>query len=145
MRSAGINGMRNIILLIAFTVCALGASAAGAQDRDPFFPDGQRSAPTATAPQDANWGRDPFSRPFEGKPSALQPVRGMIDRIRGKSLTGIIYGKQARVAIIGGETYQEGSMVGDQKLVDIKRRSVVFMNGSGSYEEVFLEDFSIRK
>jgi len=121
------------------------AASIQAQDRDPFFPDGQRSAPTATAPQDTTWGRDPFSRPFEGKPSVLQPVRGLIDRVRGKGLTGIIYGKQARVAIIGGETYQEGSMVGDQKLVDVKRRSVVLMNGSGSYEEVFLDDFSIRK
>jgi hypothetical protein len=50
-----------------------------------------------------------------------------------------------RVAIIGGETYREGSMVGDQKLVDIKKRSVVLMNGSGGYDEVFLDDFSIRK
>jgi hypothetical protein len=66
-------------------------------------------------------------------------------RGRARTLTGIIYGKNVRLAIIGGETLGEGSMVGEQKLVDIRRRSVVLMNPAGGSEEIFLENFSIRK
>ena len=144
MRSLYIMNKKSAILFL-LVVAMLCPASVQAQERDPFFPDGPRSGPTASASQDTTWGRDPFSRHFEGKPSPLQPVRGVIDRIRGKALTGIIHSKQVRVAIIGGETYREGSMVGDQKLVDIKKRSVVLMNGSGGYDEVFLDDFSIRK
>jgi hypothetical protein len=36
-------------------------------------------------------------------------------------------------------------MIGDQKLRDIRTRSVVLMNSAGNTEEMFLEDFSIRK
>jgi len=59
-------------------------------------------------------------------------------------LTGIIYSNDARVAIFGGETYQEGSKVGDRKLVEIRMRSVVLMSVSGEKEEVFLEDFTMK-
>jgi hypothetical protein len=72
-------------------------------------------------------------------------ARGVLDLIGGRNLTGIIYSKHVRVAIIGGEALKEGSMVGDQKIVDIRRRSIVLQNSAGSREEVFLEDFSIRK
>jgi hypothetical protein len=60
-------------------------------------------------------------------------------------LTGIIYSKDVRLAIFGGETYQEGSKVGDRKLVDIRTRSVVFMSAAGDKEEVFLEDFTMNR
>jgi len=60
-------------------------------------------------------------------------------------LTGIIYSTDVRLAIFGGETYHEGSMVGDRKLVDIRARSVVFKSAAGGQEEVFLEDFTMSK
>ena len=63
----------------------------------------------------------------------------------GRTLTGIIFSEDVRLAIIGGETYQEGVKVGDRKLVDIRRRSVVFMSAAGEKEEVFLEDFTMNK
>jgi hypothetical protein len=117
-----------------------------AQEKDPFFPSGPRSAVTVSTSHDNNWGRDPFSRPFEETTrSPASSVRGVLDLIGGRNLTGIIYSKHVRVAIIGGEAVKEGGMVGDQKIVDIRRRSIVLQNSAGSREEVFLEDFSIRK
>jgi hypothetical protein len=139
--------MRNIVLNILFVVVWMTtASTVWTQERDPFFPSGPRSAVTMSAPRDSNWGRDPFSRPFEETTrSPASSVRSVLDLIGGRNLTGIIYSKDARVAIIGGEALKEGSMVGDQKVVDIRRRSVILQNSAGSREEVFLEDFSIRK
>lgn len=141
----GLRVMKKILsisILMAVATCAYAAPASQAEkERDPFFPAGPRSSMGATAPQDSDWGRDPFSKPFEGKtlPAASS------GRSRAGGLTGIIYGRSARVAIIDGEAYKEGSKVGDQKLVDIRKRSVVLMNHSGSREEIFLEDFSIGK
>ena len=60
-------------------------------------------------------------------------------------LTGIIYGERLRPAIYGGETYREGSTVGDRKLVNIREKSVVFKSEAGEKEEIFLEDFSVSK
>lgn len=136
--------MRIIILQIALMMCVLGATATGAQEKDPFFPAGPRSAVTGSVPSGAAWGRDPFSKPFETKPQ-IPTVGGIVDRLRGRTLTGIIYSRNVRLAIIGGETYKEGSKVGERKLVDIRRRSVVLRSDSGDYEELFLEDFSMRK
>ena len=135
-----------IIALLAMSLF-LGASSASTQEseavRDPFFSDGPRTSATASASPDSSWGRDPFNRPFEGTAPTLAP--GPAAHARGQNLTGIIYGKNVRLAIIGGETFREGSMVGDQKLTDIRGHSVVFVNSTGGREEVFLEDFSIRK
>jgi hypothetical protein len=124
-------------LLVVWLLCT---GVAGAQERDPFFPAGPKSSMGTSVPQDSNWGRDPFSKPFEGK---TPPAASSGARARG--LTGIIYGQNARIAIIDGETYREGGKVGDQKLLDIRKRSVVLMNSSGSREEIFMEDFSIGK
>jgi hypothetical protein len=134
------------IFLIAILMMAAIATAALAQeeapDRDPFYPSEQRR-PAASTPAGPDWGRDPFTSPFAGKGPVQQQEHGRRERTR--TLTGIIYGKNVRLAIIGGETLQEGSMVGDQKLVDIRKRSVVLMNPAGGSEEIFLENFSIRK
>jgi len=138
--------MRNIIVQTLIIVWVLGGSAGWAQEKDPFFPSGPRSGATVSTSYDNNRGRDPFSRPFEETSrSPASSVRGVLDLIGGRNLTGIIYSKRVRVAIIGGEALKEGSMVGDQKLVDIRRRSIVLQNSVGSREEVFLEDFSMRK
>ncbi len=129
----------NLMLSCILALSALCCAAAWAQEgTDPFHP--PERGPAAPSGE-AVWGRDPFSNPFPEKTPVLRtgPARGAEKR----GLTGIIYSKQARVAIIGGETLREGSMVGDKKLVDIRRRSVVFMNASGGYEEMTLEDFSI--
>ena len=130
-----------IVLLIICTTCVLGASVTLSQEKDPFFPGGERSAVTASLPQENAWGRDPFTKPFEGKALSSTPTGSA-----GKGgLTGIIYGKHAHIAIIDGEAYKEGSHIEGRKLVQIRKRSVVFMSSSGSVEEVFLQDFSIRK
>lgn len=138
--------MRNIIIRALIIVWVLEGSAGWAEEQDPFFPSGPRSVATVSSPQENNWGRDPFSRPFEETSRSLVPSASrVLDLIGGRNLTGIIYSKHARVAIIGGEALKEGSMVGDKKLVDIRRRSIVLQNSAGSREEVFLEDFSIQK
>jgi hypothetical protein len=134
--------MQNIIIQIFFILLLAGGLSAWAEEKDPFFSGNPRSAASGSVSQERDWGRDPFNKPFEGKP---QPPTTPGDQTRGKGLTGIIYGKNARFAIIGGETYKEGSRIDDRKLVDIRRHSVVFMNDAGGREEVFLEDFSIRK
>ena len=133
------------LLITGALLSALCSVSAPAQDKDeekdPFFPSEKRPVAPAQAPGDGDWGRDPFSSPF-GK--TKQPQGG--DRHAGTGgLTGIIYGKHARLAIIDGEVFREGSAVGDRKLVDIRRKSVIFMSGGGGYEEVFLSDFSLGK
>jgi hypothetical protein len=115
-----------------------GSVCVAAEEKDPFFPAGPRSVETSSVPRDSEWGRDPFSRPFEGtnKPAPTPGARG---------LTGIICSKITCLAIIGGETYRLGSMMNGQRLVEIRRRSVVLKNSSGTREEMFLEEFSIKK
>jgi hypothetical protein len=129
-------------LVIAAAVFANAAAAQQAgQERDPFFGDGPRSSATNTSQASGEWGRDPFSKPFEGNANASVAV----SRGPERKLTGIIYGKSDRIAIINGEMVKEGSMVGDQKLMTIRKRSIVLMNSTGGTEEIFLENFSIRK
>lgn len=116
----------------------------GAVERDPFYPSAARPSVTAPPPggtDEGPWGRDPFDNPLAGK-ATMQ--KGPLSPGQDRALTGIIYSRNVRVAIFGGESYQEGSMVGDRKLVDIRRRSVVFMI-AGVKEEVFLGDFTMNK
>src|SRR3990172_1441303 len=133
------------LLITGALLSALCSVSAPAQDKDlekdPFFPSGKRPVAPAEAPGDSDWGRDPFNSPL-GNKTAL-PQKGGSQAAGG--LTGIIYGKHARLAIIDGEVFREGSAVGDRKLVDIRRKSVIFMSGGGGYEEVFLSDFSLGK
>jgi hypothetical protein len=141
---------KGLIALILVSMTAVLATATQAQEgaeRDPFYPSSGR--PSAATPRPdgdtennrADWGRDPFNNPLastvnQHKGPATPGVR---------MLTGIIYGKRVRLAIYGGETYRKGSTVGDRKLVDIRRQSVVFRSATGEKEEVFLEDFSVSK
>jgi len=116
----------------------------GAAERDPFYPSADRPGVTAPRPGgggERSWGRDPFNNPLAGKAIVQkgQPAPG------NRVLTGIIYSKDVRVAIFGGETYLEGGKVGDRKLVEIRMRSVVFMNAAGDKEELFLEDFTMNR
>jgi hypothetical protein len=135
-----------IYIILAMTVVFATAVQAreGAAERDPFYPSAGRPGATAPVPPsgDDAWGRDPFSNPLAGKPPAQKtaPSPGA-----GRILTGIIFSNDVRLAIIGGETYQEGVKIGDRKLVDIRMRSVVFMSAAGEKEEVFLEDFTMNK
>ena len=131
-----------IMVLMAAAFAGNSAAQEAGRERDPFFSAGPRSAGTGTLKQDDAWGRDPFNRPFEGK-TAVPQVQGSPSQ--GKILTGIIHGNAVRLAIISGELYKVGGMVGDQKLAEIRERSVVLMSASGGSEEVFLENFSIRK
>lgn len=131
------------ILSAMMVICATAAQAQeGRAERDPFYPSADR--PMATSPargEDNPWGRDPFENPFAGRSQALNaPASPGI-----RTLTGIIYGNDVRLAIYNGETYHEGGKVGDKKLVAIRSRSVVLMNAAGEREEVFLEDFSMSK
>jgi hypothetical protein len=130
------------VLLLTAAFASI-SPARAEQERDPFFSAGPRSsAPVTSAPDDGTWGRDPFNRPFEGAEKQAPPSGA---RARGPVLTGIIYSKDVRLAILGGETFREGSVIGDRKLSEIRAHSVVFLNSAGGTEEVSLEDFSIRK
>jgi hypothetical protein len=138
----------NIYILI--TILMFSAASAWGEEQDPFHPGGrpavkspaQTPESSASTTDTGTWGRDPFSNPFGGKAPA---AKGPKAAVRGPGLTGIIYSPEVRLAIINGETFREGSMIGDRKLVDIRARSVVFLNAAGGQEEEFLEDFSIRK
>jgi hypothetical protein len=136
------------IVIISTVVSAFSMTAAGAQEgeaeRDPFYPSADRPGVTAPRPSgtgERSWGRDPFNNPLAGKAIVHKghPSPG------NRMLTGIIYSKDVRVAIFGGETYQEGSKVGDRKLAEIRMRSVVLVSVAGQKEEVFLEDFTMNK
>jgi hypothetical protein len=136
--------MHKTILYIGMMIATAAFTSAvfaqpGGQERDPFFGDRPGSAVTVTSHDSGKWGRDPFAKPFEGS------FAGPATRAPEKKLTGIIYGNDVRIAIIGGEIVREGSMVGDQKLTSIRKRSIVLMSRTGGTEEIFLEDFTIRK
>jgi hypothetical protein len=138
---------RTVIISTVVSVFSMTAVVAhvDAEEKDPFYPSADRPGLTAPRPSETggerSWGRDPFNNPLAGKAIVQkgQPAPG------NRVLTGIIYSKDVRVAIFGGETYQEGSKVGDRKLVDIRSRSVVLMSSAGEKEEVFLEDFTMIK
>jgi hypothetical protein len=140
--------MRKGLLYIILTMTVIFATAVqareGAVENDPFHPSAGRPVATAPGPPsgDDSWGRDPFNNPLAGKPPAQKMAPSPVS---GRMLTGIIFSEDIRLAIIGGETYQEGVKIGDRKLVDIRRRSVVFMSAAGEKEEVFLEDFTMNK
>jgi len=128
-----------ISLMIASSFTNIVLAQQPGQERDPFFGERPGSSATSTSQDSGEWGRDPFTKPFEGTAIASAT------RAPEKKLTGIIYGNNVRIAIIGGEMVREGSMVGDHKLIKIRQRSIVLMNNTGGSEEIFLENFSIRK
>jgi hypothetical protein len=133
----------HILMLTGAVFVGIVSAQEPVPERDPFFSAGPRSSATISSSRDdGTWGRDPFNRPFEGAEHQA-PAPGA--RVRGLVLTGIIYGKEVRLAIIGGETFREGSVIGDRKLAEIRAHSVVFINSTGGTEEVSLEDFSMRK
>jgi len=136
--------MKSILItsvLLAGTFMSALSAQERPQERDPFYSEGPRSLETSTV-TDGEWGRDPFTRPFEGSATVQQPVAV---RTPGKKLTGIIFNKDTRLAIIGGETVKENGIVGDQRLLSIRRNSVVLMNSNGNTNEIFLENFTVRK
>lgn len=113
-----------------------------ATDRDPFYSTEKRPRAPAPVPADNAWGRDPFTNPLANRAPA-RTERGT--EARGKGLTGIIYSKDIRLAIINGEALSEGSSIGDRKLASIGMRSIKLKNAAGGIEEVFLQDFLMRK
>ncbi len=134
-----------ILLMVSLVVTGwplLAPAQESAQERDPFFSAGPRATMTAPAAEDKAWGRDPFARPFEGA-AQRTPAQGGPGIAKG--LTGIIFSSEVRIAIIDGETYREGAVIGDRKLSHIGQRSIVLMSSTGGKEEFFLADFSIRK
>ncbi len=134
-------GMFNIFIIMIFGA-ALSVSPAWAEETDPFFPSENRPSGQVTVPSDSDWGRDPFSSPVSRKTTATREAGSGASR---GNLTGIIFSKDVRIAIIGGEALREGSVVGNRKLMDIRKKSVVFMDAGGVPEEVFLEDFSLSR
>lgn len=136
--------MKLLSLTIIATMISVTAVWAqeGATERDPFYPAEKRSSAPAPVPAGNAWGRDPFNNPLAGR-TPVRRERGPGDR--GKGLTGIIYSKDIRLAIINGEALREGSSIGGRKLVSIGVRSVRLENASGGVEEVFLRDFSMQK
>ncbi len=137
--------MKRTFFIIALMLAVFAAAAPaqeGAVERDPFHPPEARPAAIAPAPAESKWGRDPFSNPLAGR-APTRGERGADARVKG--LTGIIYSKDIRLAIINGEAVSEGSGIGDRKLVSIGVRSVRLVNAAGGIEEVYLQDFSILK
>jgi hypothetical protein len=114
----------------------------GATERDPFYSTEKRPSASAPVPAGNAWGRDPFNNPLAGRMPARRE-RGPEDRSKG--LTGIIYSKDIRLAIINGEALSEGSSIGERKVESIGERSVKLTNAAGAIEEIFLQNFSIRK
>lgn len=136
--------MQRHLLYIAILFMMAAPAAARAQgddERDPFYPSARRPAPQAQQQPEADWGRDPFDRPFSGPTAGTSraPQHGP----SSGGLTGIIYSTNVRLAIIGGEVLREGGTVGDRRIVDIRKKSVVLMTAAGGREEMFLEDFSL--
>ena len=136
--------MKKMLYIVIMTVVLAAAALAqeGVTDRDPFYSTEKKPPATAPVPSGDAWGRDPFNNPLAGR-APVRVERG--PEVRGKGLTGIIYSKDIRLAIINGEALREGSSVGDRKLVSIGERSVKLKNAGGGVEEVFLQDFSMRK
>lgn len=120
-------------------VCSVQAGDADLE-KDPFY--SSRHHPGASARPAEGWGTDPFNNPLSGKGF---PQQDRNRQERAKALTGILYSKNIRLAVIGGETVAEGGMVGSEKLAVIRKRSVVLVRPEGGSEEIFLDDFSIRK
>lgn len=134
--------MNRLTVAVILSVLAFPISAPAKEkeeEKDPFYPSGDRPAVQSAAP-DPEWGRDPFTNPLAGRTQAGKMPSG---HTGSAGLTGIIYSKKARVAIIDGEVVREGSMVSGKRLVDIRRKSVVLMDDSGRYEEIFIEDFAV--
>jgi len=140
---------KGLLYIIIITMTVIFATAVqaqeGAAENDPFHPSAGRPVVSVPGPPsgDDSWGRDPFNNPLAGKRPEQKNMAP--SSVPGLVLTGIIFSKDVRLAIIGGETYQAGVKVGDRKLVDIRSRSVVFMNTAGEKEEVFLADFTMNK
>lgn len=134
--------MLRVFLYISLLTLAL-SSAVPAEttmpEKDPFFPPERGLLAPATPSVEDGWGRDPFASPLAEKTPSLA------GGVNGKKISGIIYSRRSRVVVIGGDMLQEGSMVGDRRIVEIRKRSVLFQNPSGGYEEVYLDDFSIGK
>ncbi len=128
-----------ILVLLIMTCFSASANAEERDERDPFFPSEKKPAVPLPSPGEADWGRDPFNNPLGRGPAP----KGTEGRAARSGLTGIIYSKHDRVAIVGGEALREGGMVGDKRLVDIRRKSVVLRDAAGGSEEIFLEDFSM--
>lgn len=122
------------------TACfSVPVQAEGREERDPFFPSEGKLTVPAPPSGSGDWGRDPFNNPLGRGPAP----KGAERKAKRSGLTGIIYGKHDRLAIIGGEALREGSIVGDKRLMDIRTKSVVLRDAAGGYEEIFLEDFSM--
>jgi len=118
--------------------CACAQSAAF--ERDPFSSSAKSEAAPTARPE--AWGRDPFNSPFStGEQTGQGPPRAAHENV----LTGIIYSKNVRIAIIGGEALRVGDLAEDRKIIDIRRSSVVLKDRSGHREELFLENYSVPK
>jgi hypothetical protein len=145
----GVNRVRNAQRFtgaVLFFIVIMGTSAwpqDGAGGRDPFFPSETRPAAPVPASRESAWGRDPFVAPGGGARTA--PTKRPAARARGSGLTGIIYGEQTRLAVVDGEVLRVGGRVGDKRITDIRRRSVVLIDPAGRHDELFLEDFSAGK
>jgi hypothetical protein len=130
------------ILIMTVVLAAVALAQEGVIERDPFSSREKALSAPAPVPADNSWGRDPFNNPLAGRAPARTERRSDAS---GKGLTGIIYSKNIRLAIINGEALREGSSVGDRRLASIGARSVKLKNAGGGIEEVFLQDFSMRK
>jgi hypothetical protein len=131
-----------VVLLVGFSCAAAVWAEESGVERNPFLPGtGSPAAPHPSSSRD-EWGRDPFSNPFgKGKPEAHRPRQATGTRM----LTGIVYSSTMRLAIFGGEVLREGSRVGEKKIQEIRRKSIIIMDAAGSTEEIILQDQSVEQ
>jgi hypothetical protein len=145
MNKDRINWLLRIAVSFALSAAVASAPCFAAEsedEHDPFFSSGPRAAAVGKSESEGNWGRDPFTKPFENGAGAQAAIPGA--SAISKGLTGIIYGKDVRLAIIAGETVKEGGMVGSQRVSEIREQSIVLVGSDNSAEEVFLDPFSVR-
>ena len=94
-----------------------------------------RSRDALPAEVAAGWGRDPFSKTFDGGDDVPVGRKGIGRRQApagtGLYLQGIMVGAMGRTALINGDVCREGDRVGSYEVLSIGKRSVMLMkNGS---------------
>jgi hypothetical protein len=70
------------------------------------------------------WGRDPFTSSWLNESSPNVPAMAVMNE-DGLTVTLILISATKKIAVINHRICQEGDMVGDEKIVSIKRDAVV--------------------
>lgn len=72
---------------------------------------------------DLPWGRDPF----------IPPPFGITDTGKGLELTAILYSSKESTAVINKKIVKVNDIIGNQKIVDIKKDYVILQHDGRSF------------